>query len=79
MSFILQLVLRLLGVAAEEFTVSTVHAFVDRRVRERRGRPRKGQRRTRGGGKDMRGRPRRNERLRKTGTRGELRAVPTTT
>ena len=76
---ILRFAFRLVGLAAEEITLSTVRALVDRRVRERRGRPRTGQGRTRDGRKDMRGRPRRNERLRKTGTRDELRALPTTT
>lgn len=44
-------------------------ATKDKREKERRGRPRTGQKMTEDGHKDMRGRPRQGERLRKTGTK----------
>lgn len=42
---------------------------VDKRVKERRGRPRNGQGKTKDGRKDMRGRPRTGEKLTKVGTK----------
>jgi hypothetical protein len=46
-----------------------VMATVDKREKEKRGRPRLGQGKTKDGHKDTRGRPREGERLRKTGTK----------
>lgn len=50
-------------------TIGGEMAIVDKRVKERRGRPKKEQRMTPDGHKDMRGRPGEGQRLYKTGTK----------